>query len=262
MRRPVIAMPLEDPETLARVGARLRARRLELGLPIEEVSSATRIRVHHLEAIEQGRVDTVPSGAYLRGFVRLYAERLGLDPCQLVRACEPPPLPPAEPEPDPPKRRRWRPRRRVWALAAVLAVAVGTFALHRPAAAPGAVPTPKALPQAAHSAPATTPKPITVRLRAAFGQLVLFQVSGAPSITVEARTVGHCWVSVWSDGQPVLTRTLPAGIREVWRVRRRLWVRVGDLGALKLSVDGVALRPLADPSPQTLDFRLVPIQVH
>jgi cytoskeleton protein RodZ len=62
------------------VGGRLREARERLGLTLEEVERSTRIRVHHLEAIERGELDSLPSPVQARGFLRNYAEFLGLEP--------------------------------------------------------------------------------------------------------------------------------------------------------------------------------------
>lgn len=62
------------------VGGRLREAREKLGLTLEEVERTTRIRVHHLEAIERGELDSLPSPVQARGFLRNYAEFLGLEP--------------------------------------------------------------------------------------------------------------------------------------------------------------------------------------
>lgn len=62
------------------MGGRLREARERLGLTLEEVERTTRIRVHHLEAIERGELDSLPSPVRARGFLRNYAEFLGLEP--------------------------------------------------------------------------------------------------------------------------------------------------------------------------------------
>lgn len=62
------------------VGGRLREAREKLGLTLDEVERTTRIRVHHLEAIERGELDSLASPVQARGFLRNYAEFLGLEP--------------------------------------------------------------------------------------------------------------------------------------------------------------------------------------
>jgi cytoskeleton protein RodZ len=73
------------PSSAPRAGADLRAARERLGWPIEAVSAALRIRLPHLEALEEGRIDLLPGNAYAVGFLRTYARTLGLDPDEIAR---------------------------------------------------------------------------------------------------------------------------------------------------------------------------------
>lgn len=66
------------------VGGKLRGARERLGLTLEEVERTTRIRIHHLEAIERGELDSLPSPVQARGFLRNYAEFLGLEPGEVM----------------------------------------------------------------------------------------------------------------------------------------------------------------------------------
>jgi cytoskeleton protein RodZ len=69
---------------MADVGTRLRDERERRGIGIDEIEAETRIRAKFLLAIEEGRFDVLPGPAYVRAFVRGYAEQLGLDPQELV----------------------------------------------------------------------------------------------------------------------------------------------------------------------------------
>jgi cytoskeleton protein RodZ len=68
-----------------RAGADLRAARERLGWPIEDLSAWLRIRLPHLEALEDGRIDLLPGATYAVGFLRTYAGALGLDPDEVAR---------------------------------------------------------------------------------------------------------------------------------------------------------------------------------
>lgn len=68
----------------AAVGAMLRAARVRHGLELRDVSKALRIRVVHLQAMEEGRLEDLPGSTYAVGFVRGYAEYLGLDPDDVI----------------------------------------------------------------------------------------------------------------------------------------------------------------------------------
>jgi cytoskeleton protein RodZ len=67
------------------VGALLRQTRVSFGQSLADVARDIRIRQSFLEAIEAGRFDTLPGQAYTVGFIRTYAEHLGLDPGEVVR---------------------------------------------------------------------------------------------------------------------------------------------------------------------------------
>ena len=68
-----------------RVGADLRAARERVGWTLPAVSAHLRIRLPFLEAIEEGRIGDLPGNAYAVGFVRTYAQMLGLDPDEIGR---------------------------------------------------------------------------------------------------------------------------------------------------------------------------------
>jgi len=69
----------------AKVGAGLREVRERLGWRIADVAAALRIRLPYLEAIERGDLAALPGAAYQTGFVRSYAQILGLDAEEILR---------------------------------------------------------------------------------------------------------------------------------------------------------------------------------
>jgi transcriptional regulator with XRE-family HTH domain len=62
----------------------LRETRLSKGLTLEEVAQRTYIKLHYLEALEEGRVDRLPAMVHTYGYIRQYAKLLGLDGGALV----------------------------------------------------------------------------------------------------------------------------------------------------------------------------------
>jgi cytoskeleton protein RodZ len=67
------------------VGTLLRNTREQSGYGLRDVAAALRIREAYLQAIEDGRFDDLPGPTYVAGFLRTYAEHLGLDPQEIVR---------------------------------------------------------------------------------------------------------------------------------------------------------------------------------
>ncbi|WP_264813380.1 helix-turn-helix domain-containing protein, partial [Gluconacetobacter sacchari] len=68
----------------AGVGPTLRARREQLGWALPDVATWLRIRLSYLQAMEDDRVKDLPGNVYTLGFLRTYAQALGLDAEALV----------------------------------------------------------------------------------------------------------------------------------------------------------------------------------
>jgi transcriptional regulator with XRE-family HTH domain len=65
------------------VGAELKRAREARGLSLPELAGATKISAGRLAAIENNALDLLPPINYVRGFVRVYATEVGLDPDDL-----------------------------------------------------------------------------------------------------------------------------------------------------------------------------------
>ena len=70
------------------VGQQLRQARQGLNLSLEQAAEETHIRLHYLEAMEQGNFTELPSKAQGRGFLRAYAGYLGMDPVSLLNTLD------------------------------------------------------------------------------------------------------------------------------------------------------------------------------
>ncbi len=66
------------------LGAGLKAAREHLGLTLDDVIATTKVRGAYLTAIEAMDLDKLPSRPFTVGYVRAYAEALGLDPSRAV----------------------------------------------------------------------------------------------------------------------------------------------------------------------------------
>ena len=66
------------------LGALLRGARLKMGEDLKGASKTTKIKPEYLEALEEGRMDALPGRTYAIGFLRTYAQFLGLDSAACV----------------------------------------------------------------------------------------------------------------------------------------------------------------------------------
>ena len=61
------------------IGNSLRDARLRKGLDFAELEQGTKIRAKYLRALEDENFDVLPAPTYVKGFLRTYADYLGLD---------------------------------------------------------------------------------------------------------------------------------------------------------------------------------------
>ncbi len=76
-----LGAPASDPE----IGPNLEQARKDRGLSLEEAEHATKIRKRYLDGLERDDYGVLPDGVYARGFLKTYANYLGLDGDELAR---------------------------------------------------------------------------------------------------------------------------------------------------------------------------------
>jgi cytoskeletal protein RodZ len=67
-------------------GEELRRERKLRRIALREVAEATKINLRYLEALERDDFQHLPGGVFNRGFVRAYAQYIGVDPDAMVNA--------------------------------------------------------------------------------------------------------------------------------------------------------------------------------
>ena len=71
-------------ESVKVLGSYLREARELRGLSLEEIAQETKINKIFLEALEKEDWDVLPAEIYVRGYLRAYAEAVGLDPKEVL----------------------------------------------------------------------------------------------------------------------------------------------------------------------------------
>lgn len=66
------------------LGKFLQAERQARGITLEQISADTRISMDMLRAIEHGNIEQLPAPVLTKGFLRAYAEKIGLDPEEVI----------------------------------------------------------------------------------------------------------------------------------------------------------------------------------
>jgi transcriptional regulator with XRE-family HTH domain len=221
------------------LGSSLREARLRRGLDLADVERATRIRSRYLAALEEERFDVLPGEAYTKGFLRSYAEFLGLDGTLYLDEYNTRFASGEEPSLAPPSRPRGRPTPPIGMAAAavlglvVLLVAVAAWRLATPHGNNTAVTTNTTRTTASRPRVHATPPVKKPKRQAPKPEKI-------PVLVVRA-TRGPCWILVRmgsGTGQVVTQRTLEAGQHLSFSLRRPLWLRLGAPSNLDVLVGG------------------------
>ena len=69
---------------MGEIGEILRERRMALKIDVHDVEEATKIRAKYLRALENEEYNLLPGNAYVKSFLRTYADYLDLDSRALV----------------------------------------------------------------------------------------------------------------------------------------------------------------------------------
>jgi cytoskeleton protein RodZ len=237
------------------VGARLQRAREERGCSLESIATRTRVPPRILAAIEREEFQRVPSGIFLRGYLRAFATELGLDPDDVVHAYleQVSPAPKEDvrvaPEEGAAPGDRSPDRRTTSAFVVAGAATLLLVVMLWPrgdtrlttvgddedpeAAASGLDHGIDFAPVSTGSTPQSSAQPV-----ASDGAAAPAGRPEAVAVTLIARA--PVWVSGTSDGERVIFRTLEAGERVALSARDELELRVGDAGALDLAVAGQA----------------------
>jgi len=210
------------------IGKSLRDARERQTLELAEVERATRIRTKYLQALEEERFDVLPGTAYVKGFLRTYADFLGLDGVRFVDEYNER-FAPAEPLEAPPPVRVRRPRRILGArlVAIPVAVALGLFVwrltsggAHHHAAFVPTVPHVRV--STATSPPSARPRPL----------------AAARIALVAARGPSWLLVRLGSESGRVLYEDMLQQGRTARFTARRLWIRIGAPWNVDASLNG------------------------
>jgi len=257
-------MPVD--RTFGDFGGKLRAARERRGISLRQIANATKISVGVLEALERNDISRLPGGIFGRAFVRSYAVEVGLDPEETIQEFiaqfphdsvtvgHPTSAQVEDTEALESDRRTASTFIRLilvsLPIAAVVVWLSASGRLSTRSALRDRTPAPvSSTPAPPDPTPAPTPSPTPTPTPSA-------TPSPLPRLTVTVSASRECTVSTTADGKK-LERTLQPGERATLDVRRELVITAGDAGAITLTINGAAAKPLgADGEAATV--RLTP----
>jgi len=235
------------------IGKILKEAREARGLTLEEVEDSIKIRTKYIQAMEEEHFEILPGGpVYVRGFLKNYGRFLGLEVEELLGACqkrfswpEPPESAgsPEQKKPLPPMARAGGGvgSRRLIALALAAAVAgIALFALLSTGfpGLNGLAGNSDRQPYTARSpddrGPGRSAPPAGPEL--ATGVNLMLDVKSSRS-----------WMQVVVDGSPAFQGELGAGQSKNFEAKDKIYIRLGNAGAVEVTLNGQKLGYLDGP---------------
>jgi cytoskeleton protein RodZ len=264
----------------AKIGPILEKARKERGLTLEEAEHATKIRKRYLSGLEREDYGALPDAVYARGFLKTYANYLGLDGEELARELRDRRRPrrerssgtygaPTASEFDQPlvnpgglgkkERRRVSGATIRTLLVAVLALAAVVGSLYyvgRGAQSAGESPE-QPPPQSEQQQPADEAGTQDNAQGGGAGN----QPAAPPkpeTLTVQVSVQGDpSWLSVLADGELSYEQIAEPGFSQTFRAQREISIKTGNAGAVGVVVNGQDLGRLGESGEVlTRDFTL------
>ncbi|MGJ3246180.1 MAG: helix-turn-helix domain-containing protein [Elainellaceae cyanobacterium] len=242
-------------EKLADIGARLRQIREERLLSIDQVAAKTLIQPRLLRAIEVGDLSRLPEPIYIQGFIKRYAESLGLNGAEFAH------LFPTEPDiraiqpswKDSPAA-QLRPIH-LYAFYIVLIVAAVSglsYLLSRSTSwgnqtsvdaessvVSGQSSSDEASPEETEASASETTDEASVTDAAAAVQ--------EEPVKVDVELTAQSWLRIMVDGQKEFEGVLPEGTQRTWTADDQLTIRAGNAGGVLLAHNNGEARLMGEP---------------
>jgi cytoskeleton protein RodZ len=226
------------------IGGRIRAAREQRGLSLSDAARLTRLSSGTLRAIERNDFDSLPSGMYRKAYLRTFAAEVGLNPLEIAAAYEEIHGEVIESAPPDPASTRWieelmpSRRREFSTLAVFVVLGAGWFAFqaYRDPAKPS-----DAIGAAADSMVSDS---VAQDLQADGVRLATAVEPPEFPLRIDLTTTGWCWVTVERDGERVVYELMAPGQNVVVEGHRQIALRLGDAGAVRLSVNDGPTRTL------------------
>jgi cytoskeleton protein RodZ len=251
-------------DQLKAIGAKLLQERQAKSVSLEEVATKTYIPLRLLSAIEAGRLDLLPEPVFIQGFIRRYADIIGLDGVVLSKEFSVQPPVPVTVEELPPEEPSKSEAMMEFALSKpfgqpnwqyLVGGAIGLGAIwliiaslaHRPKVATSPAPSspvvtrplsPKAVSKSANPvAPAASPVP----------SIAPSVPTATSPVQVNVKLSDESWMEVRVDGAIAFEGTLQKGTQRSWSGQKQVVISAGNAGGVSASYNNGAAKPLGAP---------------
>jgi cytoskeletal protein RodZ len=250
--------PLEQEQILKleELGYELHQLRERQMLSIDQVSARTMIQPRVIRAIESGNLKELPEGVYVRGFLRRYADALGLDGHAVASEF---PLEPQNAEIQPSWQEtpeaQLRPLHLYFAYVGLIAAAIaGLSYVWSRSTTPITANQPSPVPSLIASPSPTAANPVAQPDQSPTAQAIATSPTPSPSPSVPAKPVRvdvtlreQSWLRVTVDGRTDFEGMMQAGTQRSWAADREVRIRAGNAGGVIVSFNEQEAKPIGKP---------------
>ena len=253
---------------MSSVGEILKNTREAKGITIEQVAEATSIRVLYLEAIENEQFNLVPGEVYLKGFIRNYANYIGLNGPAMVEKykeqveankkhehpvqADTNDIKHKQPEQINQRKtkmakanvsaiksllEKYVTKRNIFLLAGIVVfIAAASFISSFFSDSKDSEPakTKQAAVESVQSESANKSQAASVLK----DQSGVYIVKDAASIEAQVEFSGDCWTEAYADGKEVFMGMMSAGKTVNWKAEKELQIKVGNVRVAKIICNG------------------------
>jgi len=242
-------------------GTSFKRAREAKGISLDQIASETRISTRFLLAIEKEEFHLLPGGIFNRGFIRAYAEKVGLDPNQAVADYErlggsgETSEDPGTAISGPAKRDR---RLYPVAIASLLLLIIIFYVITRESSNTAQLASPPPAPPSANAPDANSFTPTEVE-----APPVVSELQPAPSTPVEALRIDievkeTSWIKVSTDGKRVdAGEILQPGITRHYAAQNSIVLSMGNAGGLVLKINDMPAKELGNRG-QVRELKITP----
>jgi cytoskeletal protein RodZ len=240
MTRETSRLQQDQREQLTEIGAYLRQIREDYNLSLDEIAARTMIQARLLRALEEGNLAKLPEPIYIQGFIKLYADALGLDGNEFADAF------PTEKQvrvaqsswKDSPAA-QLRPLHLYLAYVLLIMLSVGLLSRIVSRSTPATSVTTSGLSAqpsiaAASSSPTQTPAPVGSPGIARDRSTLKPNDPNRP-VRIDIKLTAQSWLRVDVDGQTEFEGVLSEGSERTWMAKTEIIVRAGNAGGVMLA---------------------------
>lgn len=225
---------VEERETL---GQFLKRERVQKRISLRDLSKMTRVREGFLRAIEENRLELLPSSIYIKGFLSAYAKAVGLPPREVLSRYEgslkrESVISSEVKSEKEPSERFLRNGKPIWLISGVIAISLLISYFLHPYLSGPPIESPPSQPEVREI---ISPLPITPTLSVS-------SVGKREPFSIELRAVEETWVQIQINGQPKREVLYKPGEENSFQALDRIELLVGNGGGLDIVFNGKVLQ--------------------